>query len=55
MDKTENAVEEPKTIEPTPKPEPKQEQKPIHIREEVAKIAGVSQKELTPKRGKEFT
>lgn len=42
MDKTENAVEEPKTIEPIPKPEPKQEQKPIHVREEVAKIAGVS-------------
>lgn len=27
---------------PIPKPEPKQEQKPIHVREEVAKIAGVS-------------
>lgn len=32
MDKTENAVEEPKTIEPIPKPEPKEPPKPIHVR-----------------------
>lgn len=42
MDKTENAVEEPKTIEPISKPEPTTAPKLIHVREEVAKIAGVS-------------